>query len=143
MGRLNQFRNMSGQVEVPYWKDYTTNAVRGIIAAVCCAAFFAILGLLHKFRWQPPTEDEMTASYKRKQGCRSFLKCGGALGNLGVHIPPKIVDFWVLLHFYVTMFSKLGVHRHPRNQGCGTPERKSSEVTLEKKGQDNKALDPE
>ena len=64
---------------------FQTNAVRGIIAAVCCAAFFAILGLLHKFRWRPPTEDEMTASYKRK----------------------------------------------------------SSEVTLEKKGQDNKALDPE
>ena len=39
-----------------------------------------------------------------KQGCRSLLKCGGAWGNLGVPIPPKNANFWVLFHFYVTMF---------------------------------------
>ena len=55
------------------------------------------------------------------QGCRSLLKCRGAWGSLGVPIPPKNANFRVLLHFYVTMFWKLGVPVHPRNQGCGTP----------------------
>jgi hypothetical protein len=27
--------------------------VRGVVAALCCAAFFAILGLVYKFRWRP------------------------------------------------------------------------------------------
>ena len=55
------------------------------------------------------------------QGCRSLLKSGGAWANLGVPRPPKNADFCILLHFYVTIFGKLGVHEHPRNPGCGTP----------------------
>jgi len=33
---------------------FQTNLVRGIVAAVVCAAVFAILGLVHKFKWRPP-----------------------------------------------------------------------------------------
>ena len=55
-----------------------------------------------------PQADDMCS-----QGCRSLLKCGGAWGNLGVLIPPKNTNFRVLLHFYVTMFWKLGLPVHP------------------------------
>jgi len=48
----------------PYWKQYSANAVRGIIAAVCCAAIFIIFGLLNKYRWRPP-QDEIAVSYKK------------------------------------------------------------------------------
>jgi len=39
--------------EIPYWKNYQANVVRGVIAAICCAAFFITIGLVHKFRWRP------------------------------------------------------------------------------------------
>jgi len=42
--------------DTPYWKDYKGNAVRGVIAALCCAAFFVIVGLVAKFRWRPSPE---------------------------------------------------------------------------------------
>ena len=44
---------------------FQTNAVRGVIAAICCAAFFIILSLIVKYRWRPPT-DETPEVYKRK-----------------------------------------------------------------------------
>ena len=43
---------------------FQANAVRGIIAAVCCAAIFIIFGLLNKYRWRPP-QDEIAVSYKK------------------------------------------------------------------------------
>jgi len=46
--------DMTDQVEeVPYWKNYQVNVVRGVIAAICCAVFFIGIGLVHKFRWRP------------------------------------------------------------------------------------------
>ena len=37
---------------------FQTNAIRGIIAAVCFAAIFVILGIIDKFRWRPwPTPE--------------------------------------------------------------------------------------
>ena len=58
-----------------------------------------------------------------RSGLPQLPKEWGCLGQsgLGVPRPPKNADFWVLLHFYVTIFRKLGVHEHPRNPGCGTP----------------------
>jgi len=50
---------------VPYWKDYKANAVRGVIAALSCAAFFVIVGLVAKFRWRP-SKEEVHVSYKRR-----------------------------------------------------------------------------
>jgi len=80
---------------VPYWKDYSTNVVRGIIAAVCCAVFFIGIGLIHKFRWRPTTKtdksggfnlDDMNGSSRvlSEDGVRSRQKTG--VQNLGMDI---------------------------------------------------------
>ena len=34
------------------------NAIRGVIAAVCCAVFFILLGLVYKFRWRSFRDDD-------------------------------------------------------------------------------------
>ena len=43
---------------------FQANAVRGVIAALSCAAFFVIVGLVAKFRWRP-SKEEVHVSYKR------------------------------------------------------------------------------
>lgn len=49
---------MESNITIPYWKDYKTNAVRGIIAAICCAAIFILFGLVYKFRWKSFRDDD-------------------------------------------------------------------------------------
>ena len=72
---LNQLYNYLRFFETISWLFYIffvnmltsffqANAVRGIIAAVCCAAIFIIFGLLNKYRWRPP-QDEIAVSYKK------------------------------------------------------------------------------
>ena len=29
-------------------------AIRGVIAAICCAVLFTVIGLVYKLRWKPP-----------------------------------------------------------------------------------------
>jgi len=59
--------------DTPYWKDYKGNAVRGVIAALCCAAFFVIVGLVAKFRWRPsPEQEEARVSYQKRNSEVSF-----------------------------------------------------------------------
>ena len=41
---------------------FQTNAIRGIIAAVCFAAIFVILGILEKFLWRPTPKDKLRNS---------------------------------------------------------------------------------
>jgi len=48
----------NGSTALPYWKDYQGNAIRGVIAAVCCAVFFILLGLVYKFRWRSFRDDD-------------------------------------------------------------------------------------
>ena len=39
---------------------------------------------------------------------RELFGSRGALSNQGVPRPPKNANFWVLLHFYVTIFEIMG-----------------------------------
>jgi len=48
----------SASTSIPYWKDYQGNAIRGVIASVCCAVFFILLGLVYKFRWKSFRDDD-------------------------------------------------------------------------------------
>ena len=45
--------------------------MRGVIAALCCAAFFVIVGLVAKFRWRPSSE-EVRVTYKKRDSEVSF-----------------------------------------------------------------------
>ena len=45
---------------------FQANAVRGVIAAVCCATFFIVIGLVYKFRWRPPRDDLHRVSYTKR-----------------------------------------------------------------------------
>ena len=37
---------------------FKKNAVRGVIASVCCAVFFILIGLVYKFRWKSLRDDD-------------------------------------------------------------------------------------
>ena len=45
---------------------FQTNAARGVIAAICCAAFFIILSLIVKYRWRPDETNETREVYTRR-----------------------------------------------------------------------------
>ena len=48
------------------FRFFQTNAIRGIIAAVCFAAIFVILGILDKFLWRPtPPKDKLRNSLQK------------------------------------------------------------------------------
>merc|ERR1739848_28099 len=67
---------------LPYWKDYKANAVRGVIAALSCAAFFVIVGLVAKFRWRP-SKEEVHVSYKRRDSEVVFAGCNPDVSKIG------------------------------------------------------------
>ena len=50
-----------------------------MIAALCCAAFFVIVGLVVKFRWRPSDADkEIRVSYKKRDSDVSFSAAPGS-----------------------------------------------------------------
>merc|ERR1712037_207843 len=91
MGELQSNSTSTSKVEtsylvmdegVPYWKDYKANAVRGVIAALRCAAFFVIVGLVAKFRWRP-SKEEVHVSYKRRDSEVVFAGCNPDVSKIG------------------------------------------------------------
>ena len=58
----NIFASASSTYSVKQFKMLSSikkgNAIRGVIAAVCCAVFFILLGLVYKFRWRSFRDDD-------------------------------------------------------------------------------------
>ena len=73
---------------------FQANAVRGIIAAVCCAAIFIIFGLLNKYRWRPP-QDEIAVSYKKTD---SHIKLAEKKKEGADN--PVFVDWKFIMYYY-------------------------------------------
>merc|ERR1712156_794631 len=48
---------------VPYYKDYTNNAIRGAITAACFATFFLIIAVINHFKWKPPVDGDSLNEY--------------------------------------------------------------------------------
>jgi len=48
---------------VPYYKDYTNNAIRGAITAACFATFFLIIAIINHFKWKPPVDGDSLNEY--------------------------------------------------------------------------------
>merc|ERR1712241_275669 len=66
--------------EVPYWRDYEANAIRGVLAAVGCAVLFALLAVVYKFRWRGNGDKE--GKYDQGRGRVTYNREADAVNGI-------------------------------------------------------------
>merc|ERR1712032_959651 len=59
----DQTKRMNEDDSVPYYRDYTNNAIRGAITAACFATFFLIIAVINHFRWKPEKDGDSLNEY--------------------------------------------------------------------------------
>merc|ERR1711892_591310 len=51
-------QDLSRMEDIPYYKDYLSNAIRGGIVSGCFLSIFIVVGIVNKFRWKDEEENE-------------------------------------------------------------------------------------
>ena len=117
------------------WTPKKSTTLRGIVSETLTLRTLRLKSQAQVGQWIPPNKRGRTPKCSASWGIVSDThsiksqassiepKLGSGFLELSGSSPmPKLGSG---LHFYVTMFWKLGVPVHPRSQGCGTPVWKS------------------
>eukprot|EP00090_Calanus_glacialis_P019440 TRINITY_DN29871_c0_g1_i1.p1 TRINITY_DN29871_c0_g1~~TRINITY_DN29871_c0_g1_i1.p1 ORF type:complete len:125 (-),score=43.58 TRINITY_DN29871_c0_g1_i1:96-470(-) len=49
--------------DIPYYKDYLNNAIRGGIVSACFLSIFIVSGIVNKFRWKDEDDEDSIHGY--------------------------------------------------------------------------------
>eukprot|EP00092_Neocalanus_flemingeri_P089027 GFUD01112592.1.p1 GENE.GFUD01112592.1~~GFUD01112592.1.p1 ORF type:complete len:139 (+),score=49.49 GFUD01112592.1:42-419(+) len=50
--------------DIPYYKDYVNNAIRGGIVSGCFLSIFIVIGIVNKFKWKGDKDEESVHEYE-------------------------------------------------------------------------------
>merc|ERR1711892_699325 len=71
--------------DIPYYKDYVSNAIRGGIVSGCFLSIFIVVGIVNKFRWK--VEEDKDDSFQE------YEVSGKADHNDVIEVAEKCQDF--------------------------------------------------